>query len=314
MEAVPATDPLTVGIAIPTYNREEVLVQTLRSVRALDPAPREVLLVDQTVKHAMETEQFLEKAAREGWLRWIRQQPPRVTTARNRLIQEATTDIVIFIDDDVELPKDFLARHLRNYRDPKVVAVAGRVRQAVETPYPKPRGGRWPRVLDYKYLSVFSAQRVEGVANFMGCNHSARVETLRKVGGYDTNYRGQSLFEETDLAIRIWKSGGLIVYDPETPLFHFFAPVGGCRIPAVGKPYPEWWVPFNRHYFAFRHLRYTWEFWKSLLFKDFRETVLRKANLRMPWVIPWSALSYFYSVFQAARLAFQKEASEKGDE
>lgn len=302
---------LTVGIAIPTYNREEVLVQTLKSVRALDPAPLEVLVVDQTLNHKKETGDFLEKAVADGWLRWMRQQPPRVTTARNRLIQEAKTDIVVFIDDDVDLPKDFLAQHLKNYKDDRVMAVAGRVRQAKEVPYPKPWGGQWPRVLDYKYLSVFSAQRVEGVANFMGCNHSARVEMLRKVGGYDTNYRGQSLFEETDLAIRIWKSGGLIVYDPEAHLFHFFAPVGGCRIPAVGKPYPEWWVPFNRHYFAFRHLRYIGEFWWSIFFKDLRETVFRKANLRMPWVIPWSFLSYFYSAFQGARLAFEKDRKEK---
>jgi GT2 family glycosyltransferase len=304
-------EKLTATIAIPTYNREKVLVDTLRSVRALDPGPEEVIVVDQTLNHEKETEAFLEKAASEGWIRWIRQQPPRVTTARNRLIAEARTDVLVFIDDDVDLPRDFLAQHLKNYRDPKVVAVAGRVRQEKESPYPKTRDGKWPKVLDYKYLSVFSTQRVEGVTNFMGCNHSVRLETLKKIGGYDINYRGQSLFEETDLSIRIWKAGGTIVFDPQAHLFHFFAPVGGCRIPATKKGYPEWWVPFNRHYFAFRHLRYIWEFWRCLLFKDFRETVLRKANLRMPWVIPWSFLSYYYSMVQAARLAFRKEKEEK---
>jgi GT2 family glycosyltransferase len=144
----------------------------------------------------------------------------------------------------------------------------------------------------------------------MGCNHSARAKVLKQVHGYDMNYRGQSLFEETDLAIRIWKSGGIIVYDPTVHLFHYFAPVGGCRIPAIGKPYPEWWVPFNRHYFAFRHLRYRWEFWKSLFYKDLRETVFRKANLKMPWVIPWSFISYFYSMMQAGVMAFRKESEE----
>ena len=301
----------TVCIAIPTYNREKVLVDTLKSVKALDPAPEEVLIVDQTAAHEKDTEEFLERAEKEGWIRRIRQQPPRVTTARNQLIAEAKSEIIVFIDDDVELPKDFLAQHLKNYSEEKVVAVAGRVRQAKEVPYPKPWGRKWSRVLDYKYLSVFSMERVEGVANFMGCNHSAKTEVLRKIGGYDTNYRGQSLFEETDLAVRIWKAGGLIVYDPEAHLFHYFASVGGCRIPAVGKAYPEWWVPFNRHYFAFRHLRYIREFWWCLFFKDLRETVLRKANLKIPWVIPWAFFSYFYSMFQAARLAHKKESEEK---
>ncbi len=302
---------LTTSLVIPTYNREEVLINTLQSAFALKPAPDEILVVDQTLEHEKTTERALKKMDQEGRIRWIKQQPPSVTNARNRLITEAKGDVLVFIDDDVDMPKDFLANHLKNYQNEKVAAVAGRVRQEREVSYPKPKNGKWPRVLDYKYLSVFSMKRVEGVANFMGCNHSVRASVVREIGGYDKNYRGQSLFEETDLAIRIWKFGGIIVYDPEVHLFHFFAPSGGCRIKVDRKPYPEWWIPFNRHYFAFRHLRYIGEFWRSLIFKDFRETVLRKTNVFRPWRIPWSVCSYFYSLIMAARMASEKNHAEK---
>lgn len=146
----------------------------------------------------------------------------------------------------------------------------------------------------------------------MGCNHSARTAILRRLGGYDTNYIGSAFREDTDMAIRIWKSGGLIIFDPEAWLTHLAAPTGGCRINAPVKANPEWWVPFNRLYFAFRHLFPTMEFWKSVFFVDFRQTVLRKAHLSRPWKIPGAAFSYFYSASRAVRAALEKGRQERG--
>lgn len=132
----------TTCVAIPTYNREEILVKTLGSVLEMDPPPDEILIVDQTLEHEKNTEQFLESAQQKGRVRLIRQQPPSLTAARNRAVMEAKSDILIFIDDDVELPKDFVLTHLRNYGDDRVQAVAGKVRQENQPRYPEPpRGG-----------------------------------------------------------------------------------------------------------------------------------------------------------------------------
>lgn len=45
-------------LAIPTYNRENILVQTLQAASDLDPAPSEILVVDQTPEHEKTTEDF----------------------------------------------------------------------------------------------------------------------------------------------------------------------------------------------------------------------------------------------------------------
>ena len=307
------TSKITSCLAIPTYNREEVLIHTLQSAFALEPKPDEILVIDQTPSHEPETTAFLQAARGQDRIRWVQHSPPSLTAARNRAIAETTRGVIIFIDDDVELPRGFVARHLVNYQDEKVAAVAGGVSQDKMPRLSKAFGGHWPRIQDYKYLSVFADKREEGIANFMGCNHSARVEVLRGLGGYDTHYIGSALREDSDMAIRIWKSGGLIVFDPEARLHHLAAPTGGCRINSLRKANPEWWVGFNRNYFAFRHFFPTLEFWWLTLFKDQRESVLRKANLRRPWVIPWALLSYGYSVLKAGAMVLRGWRNEITD-
>lgn len=298
---------LTVALAIPTYNRGQVLVETLNSARRLRPGPDEVLVVDQTPRHEKAVEDYLRKSHKDGWIRWIRQQPPSVTAARNRAIAETRADVIIFTDDDVLMPKDFVARHMANYRDEMVQAVAGGVDQDKKPRYPPLPAGGWSHLLDYKYFSVFDQKRTVGVANFMGCNHSGRTEMFRRLGGFDTNFIGSALREETDMALRIWKSGAVIVFDPEARLTHRAAPSGGCRIPPeLVKTHPEWWVAFNRHYFGFYHLFPSMEFWKNILYVDFRQTVLRKANLLRPWKIPWAYISYLYAMVKGALMALEK--------
>ena len=121
---------LTVALAIPTYNRERVLVDTLKQVLAQDPPADEILVIDQTVEHEHETEEYLTKADDTGRIKWIKHSPPNLNGARNRALWETICDILIFIDDDVELVPSFIEKHIRNYTDNVVVAVAGRTIQA----------------------------------------------------------------------------------------------------------------------------------------------------------------------------------------
>lgn len=295
------TANLTVCVAIPTYNRERVLIDTLEQVFAQDPPTDEVLVVDQTVEHDPKTEEYLARADEEGRIRWVKHQPPNLPGARNRALQETTCDVIVFIDDDVVLPTGFVAGHRRNYADATIVAVAGRTIQPEGHRYPQ-RQAPWPTLMDYKYFPVNSTERKEGIASFPGGNHSVRVGTMKRIGGYDENYVGWAFREDSDAAIRIWKAGGLIVFDPEAELTHLAIPGGGCRIKTQKKQIPEWHVSFPASYFAFRHFFPTLEFWKQVL-KNFRKYALRKDTVLRPWRLPGAVVSYMYAVARAAFLA-----------
>jgi GT2 family glycosyltransferase len=277
-------------VAIPTYLREHILTDTIQCVLNQDPPADEVLVIDQTPSHSPETAAFLDRQVRLGHIRWIRQEVPNLPAARNRALRETASDIVIFIDDDVILTPGFIANHLRNYADVAVSAVAGRIiqpkhntRQACNSA----RAGR-SHLFDYLSLTMDSTQRVEWIANVGGCNHSVRRRQILALGGYDEHYVGWAFREDTDLAMRLWKSHANIVFDPDACLTHLAAPAGGCRIHAL----PEWQVSFPANYFAFRHFYPSRHFWADILCRNVRKYVFRKTNVLNPWRLPWAAAHY----------------------
>lgn len=48
--------------------------------------------------------------------------------------------------------------------------------------------------------------KATSITKFAG-HHSARIHGLREIGGYDENYLGNVMREESDAAVRLWKAG-----------------------------------------------------------------------------------------------------------
>ena len=86
----------TIAIGIPTYLRDQVLVDTLRYVLAQDPPPDEIVIVDQSPTHDEATTLFLEQLRKAGKINLIAQTEPSLTKARNRILVESTSDVVCF--------------------------------------------------------------------------------------------------------------------------------------------------------------------------------------------------------------------------
>lgn len=287
---------LSVCVAIPTYSRERVLIETIAQVLAQDPPADEVLIIDQTTVHQPETDDYLARADAAGRIRWIKYGPPNLNAARNRAIIETRSDVLILIDDDVELCPSFIWKHLRNFQNSEVVAVCGRVVQATGN-VPADRAQPWLRQFHCNWYCGWGQNRVEGIAGFWGGNHSLWVSAAREAGGFDENYFGP-LYNESDLALRLWQAGKLIVYDPEAELLHFGFPAGGCR--KAQKANPEYWMSFSTIYFHMKHFFPRWYFWQQVAFVQFRRRALRRQVILHPWRIPWAIASYVYSFFLAA--------------
>jgi GT2 family glycosyltransferase len=301
----PARFPLRVAVAIPTFNRDAILVDTLESVLGQAYRPDEILVIDQSASHDAATAAYLAQKGGDGTIRYLHQAPPNLPGARNRALQETTADVVIFIDDDVVLAENFVSSHLRNYSaDRQVVAVAGRVKQRFTWTQRK-RPSMWDRMLDYRYFNLDSDSRCEGIANFFGCNHSVGVEAARSVGGYDSNFEGAALREETDMALRLYQAGHKIVYDPLAELLHLAAPSGGCRPDNV----------FDTSageallYFAVKH-------WSTLgyhvlwdLYHAFRIFVLNTADLKRPDALLFKLARFLY--FSGSLILKRKSGGRK---
>ncbi len=55
-----------VSVVIPTYRRGQVLIDTLEYLLTLAPAPLEILVLDQTLRHEDKIEATLQKLERDG--------------------------------------------------------------------------------------------------------------------------------------------------------------------------------------------------------------------------------------------------------
>jgi GT2 family glycosyltransferase len=257
------------------------LIATIEMVLAQDPPADEVLVIDQTETHLPATQAALEQLADAGKLRYIRQSPANLPAARNRALGETRCEVVIFIDDDVELFAGFVDAHRRAYEaDPTIVGVAGRVSRRLPRPQMKPRA-TWPRFLDYRFFDMDGTDRVEGLSNFYGANHSVRVAQVMQYGGYDTKFAGVALREETDLALRLFLGGEKIIFDPAAHLYHLFAPSGGCRIDEWGDfGIAENLIRFVRKHRAILKSHSWWELWRA-----FRLGVLNRRNVARPHLL-----------------------------
>ena len=109
-----ASIPLTV--AIPTYGRDQVLVDTIRHVLALVPPPAEVIVLDQTKEHIPEVARTLEAWHRSAAIRWLHLPEPLIPRAMNRGLIEAKYEIVLFLDDDILPEPGLLQAHANGHK------------------------------------------------------------------------------------------------------------------------------------------------------------------------------------------------------
>jgi GT2 family glycosyltransferase len=242
-----------VTVIVPTYKREQPLVDTLVSLKALDypKSALEILVVDQAPVHEPATFDYLERAAQEGWITLFK--PPVITfasltKARNFGIQHATNpDIILFVDDDVEVQPDFLQHHVDAYQDPAVMAVAGRVTVPGHT-YPAQDPDTIATVTWFgSFVNNFYGTKPGTSDGFVGCNFSVRASILKQTGLFEERFTGNAMREETDLAVRIREVGGTIKFVPEAYEIHHMVVTGGTR--SEGRL--DWYFAFFHNHFLF---------------------------------------------------------------
>jgi glycosyltransferase involved in cell wall biosynthesis len=307
--AVPGTAPtaLTLSVAIPTYGRDAVLVDTIAAILRIGGQTRgfkELIVVDQTAKHEAEADAQLATWDARREIRWLRLPQANLTRAMNLALCEAGGEIVLFLDDDIVPSERLLTVHLESFaREPGLTAVVGQILQPGEEPEAvpyQPTGDRLRRYMDFPFRST------EGcfIENAMAGNLSVRRDRAMAIGGFDESFGPPvaSRFE-SEFAKRLVDRGGLIWFEPAASIRHLRAPFGGTR--AFGSHLTSALPCFGvgDYYFALRVGR-GWNRWWYILRKPFRE-VRTRFHLRHPWWIPVKLIGEVRALLQALRLAWR---------
>ena len=278
--------PLPISIAIPTYRREQVLLDTIDYLLTLQPAASEILVLDQTEEHEPSTELRLQELAESGSIRWLRFDQPSIPKTMNRGLLEATQDIVLFLDDDIRPEADLLSAHFTAHQTHNNVLVAGRVIQ------PWQEGEDFSENDSFHFASLKSSW----IEEFMGGNFSMRRETALLLGGFDENFVRVAYRFEAEFAYRFLKTGNRIYFEPHACLHHLKAEDGGTR--AFGE-YLTTSKPDHAvgAYYYFLRTGSGFDFLQRPIL-----SIATKYHLKRPWQIPLSLLAELRGMLWALKL------------
>ncbi len=198
-----------ISIIIPTHNGAATLAQCLQAIRSSSLSPHEIIVVDDG------SSDNSSEIAKQNGCRVIRSaENIGAACAKNLGARNATSETLLFTDDDVVVSGDALERVARDFSDPTVAGVVGLF--AAETPFDD-------FASNFKNLWMrFTYERVprEGIGLFYTSVAAIRREIFLQLGGFDENYRGASIAEDTEFGQRVWGAGYKIILDPSVSVTH----------------------------------------------------------------------------------------------
>jgi GT2 family glycosyltransferase len=282
-----------VSIVVPTYRRDRVLIATIGHLLELDPAPAEILVVDQTERHQEAVECMLRNWEAAGAIRMVRLLEPSITRAMNRGLCEAGQDFVLFVDDDIVPEPDLIEMHWRALERTGAALVAGRVIQP------------WQEGRDFSKHGGFhfASMQAGWIREFMGGNFTVRREIGLKLGGFDEQFVSVAYKFEAEFAYRMCETGHQIFYEPGACVHHLKVSEGGTRTfgDHLRSFRPNHAV--GAYYFILR----TWSGWQSSVqfFCRPLQALVTRHHLSRPWWIPVTLFAELSGMVWALLLARQ---------
>ena len=137
-------------------------------------------------------------------------------SARNSAAEEASADVLVFLDDDAWAEPDWIERLLAVYDGPGIVAVGG----ASLPEYQTARPIWFPKNFDWVFGCSYDGLPTEAAPSrrLFGGNLSVRREVFLEVGGF------QSFdFDDLDMCMRLAARYGAegLYYEPRAVIHHF---------------------------------------------------------------------------------------------
>jgi len=209
-------DRPTVSVVIPTYNRRERLARVLQALAAQRVKdPFEVVVVSDGSTDG--TDDYLEGPTPLP-VRAERQPNSGPAVARNRGVQVASGELIVFLDDDVVPDPGLIAAHVAAHeRLGEHVVVIGPMLNP-----PDHRFAPWVRweqaMLAKQYAAMERGDWAPTARQFYTGNASVRRAHVLAAGGFNPSYRRA---EDLELAFRLAAAGLTFAFEPAAIGLHY---------------------------------------------------------------------------------------------
>ncbi len=295
---------VSLSIVIPTYNRGATLLHTVNQLLEQRLLATEVILVDQTdYQKTDDVFQKLSDLHSSRQIKWVRKKEPSIPKAMNRGLLEAKAEWVLFLDDDINVSRDFVAAHVDIINAKQALAHVGQVIQ----PWQQPNlqisgyyaGANMLRDLNFPFNSSEPAR----IHNCMAGNLCVNRRAAMQVGGFDENFSGPAYRFETEFCRRFIRyHGESFLYAPSASLHHLHLSSGGTRAHGDHLTSASSAHSMGDYYFALLNDD-AWGAARYIL-KRFFTSVMAKFYLRHPVYIPsrlCGEIAGLYAAIKACR-------------
>jgi GT2 family glycosyltransferase len=219
--------PVSVIVCTYTDARLAILTEALEAVsEQLDPADQILLVADNNVILYQKLQPLFPKVSV-----LLNDQPGGLSAARNRGVQEATNEIVLFLDDDAVPQAGWIDHLTAPFSHGKVAGTGGWVEPRWQTPPPSwwPDTFNWVVGCSYRGLPTTNTP----IRNPIGASMAFRRSLILSSGYFRTDIGrvgGRPMgCEETELSIRITRDNpsAQILHAPAA-VVHHYVPTQRC--------------------------------------------------------------------------------------
>jgi glycosyltransferase involved in cell wall biosynthesis len=231
------------SIIIPTYNRAYYLKNLILKIinDNLNTLDFEILVIDNNSSDNTKEVVLECKKQFSTEIKYFFEPKQGLHEGRHRGLRESNSDILIFIDDDIEPNKLWLTSIFNAFKNPEVVLVGGRVIPKFKNNYPKWMKHFWD--LDSRDEQTLGTLSLVDLGNeikeisphfVFGCNFAVRKNLLLETSGFHPDgfpeklimYRGDG---ETFVSEYISIKGYKTLYTPDAMIYHII-PTSRCTI------------------------------------------------------------------------------------
>ncbi|MGI8402108.1 MAG: glycosyltransferase family 2 protein [Gemmatimonadaceae bacterium] len=276
-----------ISVVIPTCSRYDALENTIADLLKQTETPSRIIVIDTTAATERRKPAGLDSSESTEILYIASDAFGKVNRARNEGLRLVTSEFVLLLDDDMQLPPDCLAGFLRAHAEGVEVVHGSLIQSGAELE--SSHGGDRPlwNVLRHRH----AARRCHTIAVSSGFV-SIRTEALRAIGYLDEAFLYS--YDDWDLGYRLWTAGYITIHEPRIFATHLKVSQGGARALVSGKQ-----GQLNKftakYYFLAKHFSgraVRIEFLTDLLLA-FAERKRRPWTLLSEWGVRWDAYRRF---------------------
>jgi len=216
----PRFDARDVTVVVCTRDRPRLLAGCLAALGQLNPAPAEIVVVDN-----VPTSDQAGRLARDWGVRHSVEDRPGLSHARNTGWRSAGTSVVAFTDDDARPHARWVAGLCRGFSAPEIACVTGPVVPA-ELMTPAQRvfeaNGGMSKGFSPQLFSAGSVG-LQGFRLGAGANMAFTRDVLEAIGGFDTRLgagRRTRGSDDLDAFVQVLRSGTMAAYQPDAVVRH----------------------------------------------------------------------------------------------